>query len=94
MSLGLESAPWSSRLPEKNHRSGRFALKADSGVNITVLDYSEHAISQGEDAQAIAYVEVQTDKGEILHGVGRHSNIVTASLKAVTSAVNRVVAKG
>jgi 2-isopropylmalate synthase len=59
------------------------------GVQVRVLDYHEHAMSSGGDAQAAAYVETEVD-GVTVWGVGLDANIVTASLKAVTSAVNRV----
>ncbi|MCR9220015.1 MAG: 2-isopropylmalate synthase [Alphaproteobacteria bacterium] len=65
------------------------ALKEEAGVELTVTDYSEHAVGEGADATAVAYVETRTGDGERLFGVGRHPNIVTASLKAVTCAVNR-----
>ncbi|GMA85618.1 hypothetical protein GCM10025868_08680 [Angustibacter aerolatus] len=57
-------------------------------VDVRVLDYHEHALSSGEDASAAAYVECAVG-GRVLWGVGIDSNIVTASLKAVVSAVNR-----
>jgi 2-isopropylmalate synthase len=53
-----------------------------------VLDYHEHAMSAGGDAQAAAYLECSV-AGRTLWGVGIDSSIVTASLKAVVSAVNR-----
>ncbi|WP_017935644.1 2-isopropylmalate synthase [Nocardioides sp. Iso805N] len=56
--------------------------------DIRVLDYAEHALSSGGDAVAAAYVECSID-GAIYWGVGIDANIVTASLKAVISAVNR-----
>ena len=56
--------------------------------DIRVLDYQEHALSSGGDATAAAYVEC-TVGDQILWGVGLDPNIVTASLKAVISAVNR-----
>ncbi|MEQ8442797.1 MAG: 2-isopropylmalate synthase [Alphaproteobacteria bacterium] len=68
------------------------ALKEDAGVDISVMDYSEHAIGEGASAMAIAYVEARTADGKRLHGVAKHPNIVTASLKAVTCAVNRASA--
>ncbi|MEW1586699.1 2-isopropylmalate synthase [Micromonospora vinacea] len=58
------------------------------GVGVRVLDYHEHALSSGGDAQAAAYVECEVD-GKTVWGVGTDANIVTASIKAVTSAVNR-----
>jgi 2-isopropylmalate synthase len=61
------------------------------GIRVRVLDYAEHALSSGGDAQAAAYVECDVN-GETVWGVGRDANIVTASIKAVTSAVNRVIA--
>jgi 2-isopropylmalate synthase len=62
------------------------------GHHVRVLDYHEHALSAGGDALAAAYVECEVGDGEdseVLWGVGTDANIVTASLKAVSSAVNR-----
>jgi 2-isopropylmalate synthase len=58
------------------------------GYDVRVLDYHEHALSAGGDATAAAYVECEVD-GTVVWGVGVDANIVTASLKAVVSAVNR-----
>jgi 2-isopropylmalate synthase len=57
-------------------------------VSVRVLDYAEHALSSGGDAQAAAYVECEIGDST-LWGVGVDQNIVTASLQAVASAVNR-----
>ncbi|MGH3476441.1 MAG: alpha-isopropylmalate synthase regulatory domain-containing protein, partial [Nocardioidaceae bacterium] len=59
------------------------------GHAVRVLDYAEHALSSGGDAIAAAYVECEIG-GQVRWGVGLDANIVTASLKAVVSAVNRV----
>jgi 2-isopropylmalate synthase len=56
--------------------------------DVRVLDYAEHALSAGGDAIAAAYVECLVGD-QVLWGVGLDANIVTASLKAVISAVNR-----
>ncbi|WP_203937666.1 2-isopropylmalate synthase [Spirilliplanes yamanashiensis] len=61
---------------------------ATLGIQVRVHDYAEHAMSAGGDAQAAAYVECEVD-GRTVWGVGLDANIVTASMKAVTSAVNR-----
>ena len=58
------------------------------GFDINVLDYSEHAMSSGEEAQAAAYVEASIG-GRTVWGVGIATSITTASLRAVVSAVNR-----
>jgi 2-isopropylmalate synthase len=57
-------------------------------ADVRVLDYHEHALASGGDAKAAAYLECAVD-GKVLWGVGIHSSIVTASLKAVVSAMNR-----
>jgi 2-isopropylmalate synthase len=59
--------------------------------DVRVLDYHEHALSSGGDAIAAAYVECAVGD-HVLWGVGLDANIVTASLKAVISAVNRAAA--
>ena len=60
------------------------------GVGVRLLDYVEHTLSEGGDAQAAAYVELEVD-GQTLWGVGIDGDISTASLKAVISAVNRAL---
>jgi 2-isopropylmalate synthase len=65
---------------------------ATLGYRVRVLDYHEHALSQGGDALAAAYVECEVGDGgdaQVVWGVGRDANIVSASLKAVAGAVNR-----
>ena len=61
---------------------------AKHGVDVKVLDYHEHAMSSGGDATAAAYLECELGD-EILWGVGIDPSIVTSSLKAIVSAVNR-----
>jgi 2-isopropylmalate synthase len=68
------------------------AALAGHGVEVRVLDYSEHAMSAGGDAKAAAFVECQLGD-RVLWGVGVDPNIVRASLKAVVSAVNRSVGR-
>ena len=64
------------------------AALGTAGVDVRVLDYVEHALSAGGDAKAAAYLECAID-GQVVWGVGIDSSIMTASLKAVVSAVNR-----
>ncbi len=63
---------------------------ASVGHEVRVLDYAEHALSSGGDARAAAYVECAIGE-RIVWGVGIDANIVTASLRAVVSALNRAV---
>jgi 2-isopropylmalate synthase len=62
------------------------------GLDIQLMDYHEHAIGSGADARAACYVELRVANGPTLFGAGIDSNIVTASFKAVLSAVNRQLA--
>ncbi|GGE87557.1 2-isopropylmalate synthase [Mycetocola zhadangensis] len=62
----------------------------DRGIDVTLYDYVEHALSASGDAQAAAYVELQVGDRR-LWGVGIDADISTASLKAVVSAVNRAI---
>jgi 2-isopropylmalate synthase len=64
------------------------AALASVGIDARVLDYAEHALTEGTDAQAASYVEVQTD-GKVYWGVGIDTNTATASMRAILSAVNR-----
>jgi 2-isopropylmalate synthase len=63
---------------------------AELGVSVEVTDYSEHAMTAGSGASAVAYVEVEVAGGRKLWGVGMDSSILDASLSAVISAANRV----
>jgi 2-isopropylmalate synthase len=59
-----------------------------------VLSYEEHSRGKGSGAQAVCYIEITTRSRRTLFGAGMHPNIVTASLLAVVSAVNRAIALG
>jgi 2-isopropylmalate synthase len=65
------------------------ALRRDMGIEVEVLDYAEHALGAGEEATAVAYVEVRSHN-EVRWGVGMDPNITTASMKAVLSALERL----
>ncbi|BCA61943.1 2-isopropylmalate synthase [Sphingomonas sp. HMP9] len=70
--------------------SGVIAAIAEStGPTLDVVDYNEHAIGHGADAQAAAYVECRTGAGKTVFGVGMDTDIATASVRAVLSAANR-----
>jgi 2-isopropylmalate synthase len=66
---------------------------AGLGIELRLLDYHEEAITAGADARAACYIEAAIGD-RVLWGVGIHASIVTASLRAVTSAVNRAVSAG
>ena len=63
-------------------------LNAATGRVVRVLDYHEHATGSGANAQAVAYLELRVD-GQTLFGVGMDGNIVSASLKAILSGLQR-----
>ncbi|MGM0781143.1 MAG: 2-isopropylmalate synthase [Actinomycetota bacterium] len=65
-------------------------ILGEEGMDVRVLDYSEHALSEGGAAMAAAYVEAAVGD-RVLWGVGLDHNTTTASLKAVVSAVNRAL---
>jgi 2-isopropylmalate synthase len=62
------------------------------GLDIKLMDYHEHSIGSGANARAACYVELRLENGPTLFGAAIDSNIVTASFKAVLSAVNRQLA--
>ena len=69
------------------------AVRGGTGADIHVLAYHEHATGTGEDATAVAYVQLRAGMGTV-YGVGLDPNIVTATLKAVVAALNRGCAHG
>jgi 2-isopropylmalate synthase len=68
------------------------ALKKGLGVEFSFLDYHEHAVGRGANATAACYVEIQDPAGQVVQGVGLDPSIVTSSLKAILSAVQRMMA--
>jgi 2-isopropylmalate synthase len=66
------------------------ALKDECGIELDVVDFSEHALSGGSDAQAAAYVECRTAAGKTVFGVGIDADVATASVRAVLGAANGV----
>ncbi len=69
------------------------ALREGVGADVHVLAYHEHATGTGEDATAVAYVQLRAGTRTV-YGVGLDPNIVTATLKAVIAALNRGCAQG
>ncbi len=65
------------------------ALKRAGIAELQILNYSEHALGAGADAQAAAYIEARMPDGRTIFGVGLDRNIVAASLRAVASAASR-----
>ena len=70
------------------------AMAAMTGHAIRVVDYHQHAIGEGADAQAVAYLELRVDDSRTLFGVGMDANIISASLKAIVSGLERARAQG
>ena len=69
--------------------SGVIAALGEAGVALDVIDYVEHAIGTGAQAQAATYLECRTGDGRTVWGVGIDPDVATASVRAVLSAANR-----
>ena len=66
-------------------------LQEQLGIRIKVLDYEEHALQGGSNAQAAAYIHMlDAESGRVTYGVGVSSNITRASMRAIFSAINRL----
>jgi 2-isopropylmalate synthase len=66
------------------------AAIAGVGVGLDVIDYTEHTLGIGSDAQAAAYLECRTAAGKTVWGVGIDADVATASVRAVLGAANAV----
>jgi len=69
------------------------ALSQSLGRQVRVMNYSEHAVGEGANAQAVAYVEVRVDDSHTVFGVGMDANILSASIRAILSGLRRAPAK-
>jgi 2-isopropylmalate synthase len=65
------------------------ALSTHFDKQISVIDYHEHGLSEGADAEAVSYVEIQLDQEKSVFGVAKDNNIATAAIKALINGVNR-----
>lgn len=65
------------------------SLQNAGGINVSVLSQSEHALGEGSEASAIAYIQLQFPDGNVRWGAGIDTNIELASIKAIISALNR-----
>jgi len=69
----------------------KVALHDTTDANVTILDYEQHALGEGSNARAAAYICMRDEKtGKVTHGVGVSSNITRAGIRAVFSALNRL----
>src|SRR5207244_3610599 len=69
------------------------ALNQADIAHFDVLSYAEHSLSQGSEALAACYVQIQRPEGKGIFGVAIDPDIEMASIKAVVSAVNRAIIK-
>lgn len=67
------------------------ALNTHFDLAIRILDYDEHAVGSGADATAVCFVELCVPHSQPVMGIGMHRNILTASLNAIVSALNRAI---
>jgi len=65
------------------------ALRDGVGATLDVVDFAEHALGQGSDSTAVAYIETKTGNGNVLWGVGTDPSTITAALRAVLHAHER-----
>ncbi len=67
------------------------AIMETMGLDIKILDYSEHALQAGSNSKAAAYIHLlDVNTGNVTYGVGESSNITRASVRAIFSALNRL----
>ena len=67
------------------------AISTKENIDFSIIDYSEHALDEGSNAKAAAYICIKDNKtGKTTYGVGQSSNITRATIRAVFSAVNRI----
>ncbi len=78
-----------------NHGNGRLdavsnAIKSYFNLSYTIETYTEHALENGSDSNAVAYVGIKDSEGNVFWGTGIDTDIVTSSAKALIGAVNRM----
>lgn len=66
------------------------ALQRHSDLDYSIVSYQEHALTVGSNSKACSYVAIQKPNGTVVWGAGIHEDIITASVLALISAVNRI----
>ena len=69
------------------------ALQKNLGIKYSNVTYNEHALEIGQSSRAIAYISITGEDGKVVWGAGMDTDIITASIQALISAINRMVAK-
>jgi len=69
------------------------ALEVAGLKNFQLVNYSEHSLGEGADSKAASYIQIKTDRGLLFFGAGIDTNIETASIRAILSALNRTAAQ-
>lgn len=64
------------------------AIREGTGMDFSIITYTEHALEEGSTSSAVAYVGIQWKSGCVTWGAGTDSDIMTASVKALISAIN------
>lgn len=67
------------------------AIKQHYGLSYTIVTYEEHALEKGSDSKAVSYVGIADRDGKVFWGAGVHTDIITSSIYALVSAVNRMM---
>lgn len=67
------------------------ALQKNLGIKYSNVTYNEHALEIGQSSRAIAYISITADDGKVFWGAGMDTDIITASIQALVSAINRMV---
>ena len=68
------------------------ALQKNLGISYKDVTYSEHALEIGQNSRAMAYIGIVTEDGRTVWGAGLDTDIITASIQALFSAINRMKA--
>lgn len=69
------------------------AIQKNLGLKYSNVTYNEHALEIGQSSRAIAYISITSEDGKVVWGAGMDTDIITASIQALISAINRMVAK-
>lgn len=67
------------------------ALQKNLGIKYSNVTYNEHALEIGQSSRAIAYISITGEDGKVVWGAGMDTDIITASIQALISAINRMV---
>ena len=66
-------------------------IKEHLSIDFKIVSYDEHSLDKGSSSRAVSYIHIEDEEGNSFFGAGINTNISTSSIKALISAINKMI---